>query len=80
MRYLYGSKKGGPGQLVATFGSEQQLAAYVRWATLQRFGERSGKFEQGSVLAGYDTWEESEQPLTEEDEKSVTHNPSPNMM
>ena len=80
MRYLYGSKRGGPQRLVATFGSEQQLAAYVRWATLQSFGERQGKFEQGSVLAGYDSWEESPQPRTEDDETSVTHNPSPNMM
>lgn len=80
MRYLYGSKRQGPSKLVATFGSEQQLAAYVRWATLQSTGERSGKFEQGSVLAGYDSWDASHEPLTEDDEKSVTHNPSPNMM
>jgi hypothetical protein len=80
MRYLYGSKKSGQKRLVATFGSEQQLAAYVRWATLQSFGERQGKFEQGSVLAGYDTWEASLQPLTDEDQQDVAHNPSPNMM
>jgi hypothetical protein len=30
MHYLYGSKKGVPRRLVATFGSEQQLLAYVR--------------------------------------------------
>lgn len=30
MHYLYGSKKAGPKRLVATFGSEQQLLAYVR--------------------------------------------------
>ena len=80
MRYLYGSKKGGAGKLVATFGSEQQLLAYVRWATLQSTGERSGKFEQGSVLAGYDTWHESTEPMHEEDASQVMHNPSPNMM
>jgi len=80
MRYLYGSKKDGPQRLVATFGSEQQLAAYVRWAMLHRTGERSGKFEQGSVLAGYDTWHESTEPLTEEDASDIVHNPSPNMM
>ena len=34
MYYLYGSKPGVPRKLVATFGSEQQLLAYVRWATL----------------------------------------------
>ena len=44
----------GERRLVATFSSEQQLLAYVRWATLEPTGERSGKFEQGSVLAGYE--------------------------
>jgi hypothetical protein len=34
--YLYGSKPGSSRKLVATFGSEQQLLAYVRWATLQQ--------------------------------------------
>ena len=43
MHYLYGSKKAGPRRLVATFGSEQQLLAYVRWATLKSEGERQGK-------------------------------------
>ena len=80
MRYLYGSKRGGPEKLVATFGSEQQLAAYVRWATLQKTGDRSGKFEQGSVLAGYDTWNQSTEPLSDDDASQVVHNPSPNMM
>ena len=65
---------------MATFGSEQQLLAYVRWATLKTTGERSGKFEQGSALAGYDTWNESTEPLTQEDAAQVVHNPTPNMM
>ena len=59
MHYLYGSKKAGPLRLVATFGSEQQLLAYVRWATLKSEGERRGKFEQGSALATSDAWESS---------------------
>jgi hypothetical protein len=80
MQYLYGSKKGGPTRLVATFGSQQQLAAYVRWATLQDLGHRTGKFEQGSALAGYNSWEESAEPLTSDDETAVVHNPSPSML
>jgi hypothetical protein len=80
MRYLYASKAGAAPRLVATFGSEQQLLSYVRWATLKETGPRQGKFEQGSVLAGYHTWEESAQRLTDEDETQVVHNPSPNMM
>ena len=80
MHYLYGSKKGVPRRLVATFGSQPQLHAYVRWATLQDLGNRQGKFEQGSPLAGYNAWEESAEPLTEEDETSVVHNPTPSML
>jgi len=34
MYYLYGSKKDVERRLVATFGSEQQLLAYVRWGNL----------------------------------------------
>jgi hypothetical protein len=67
MRYLYGVKKDGVRRLVATFGSEQQLQAYVRWATLEKTGERAGKFEQGSALASCQSWEQSTQPLTEDD-------------
>lgn len=80
MRYLYASKLNGPQKLVATFDSQQQLRAYVRWATLQSLGERTGKFEQGSALAGYHSWEESEEPLTEEDAGAVLHNPTPSML
>lgn len=80
MRYLYAAKPGVPRRLVATFDSQPQLLAYVRWATLQSQGDRSGKFEQGSALAGYGSWEESDQPLTEEDAAQVVHNPSPTML
>jgi len=68
MHYLYGSKKGVDRRLVATFGSEQQLLAYVNWATLKSLGERRGKFEQGSDL------------LTSEDPQRVVHNPTPSML
>lgn len=80
MHYLYGSKKGVPCRLVATFGSEQQLLAYVCWATLQDFGERRGKFEQGSALASYDAWQHSTEPLTDEDANEAPFNPSPSML
>lgn len=80
MHYLYGSKKGVERRLVATFGSEQQLLAYVRWATLQDFGDRRGKFEQGSALASYQAWEPSTEPLTDDDPEAVIHNPTPSML
>ncbi|TWU25983.1 hypothetical protein [Bythopirellula polymerisocia] len=80
MYYLYGSKKGAEHRLVATFGSEQQLLAYVRWATLKDLGEHSGKFEQGSALASYSAWEHSTEPQTDEDASGVVHNPTPSML
>jgi len=80
MRYLYGQKKDVPRRLVATFDSQQQLRAYVRWATLAETAPQQGKFEQGSALAGYQGWEESTAPLTEEDSQAVVHNPTPSML
>lgn len=79
MHYLYGSKRGVPRKLVATFDGEQHLLAYVRWATLS---EKDGvcKFEQGSSLAGYQGWSHSPQPSTDDDPAAVEHNPSPNML
>jgi hypothetical protein len=80
MRYLYGSKQGIARKLVATFDSEQQLLAYVRWATLKASAHQAGKFKQGSGLASYSAWEQSAVPLTEDDEADVVHNPSPSML
>jgi hypothetical protein len=80
VHYLYASKKAVPRRLVATFDSEPQLLSYVRWATLEETGERSGKFEQGSVLAGYNRWESSREPLTDDDDSLVEHNPTPSML
>jgi hypothetical protein len=80
MHYLYGSKAGVERRLVATFSSEQQLLAYVRWATLESTSDRAGKFEQGSVLAGFNRWEESADALTDEDAGLVEHNPTPSML
>jgi hypothetical protein len=80
VHYLYASKRGGSRKLVATFGSQQQLLAYVRWATLQAGTDGTYKFEQGSTLSGYDRFESSDAPLTGEDAGSVAHNPSPTML
>ena len=80
MHYLYASKTGVSRRLVATFDSEPQLLAYVRWATLESFGENRGKFEQGSPLAGYGAWERSTEALTDDDAAEVAHNPTPSML
>jgi hypothetical protein len=80
MHFLYGSKRNVARRLVATFSSEAQLRAYVRWATLEPTGERTGKFEQGSALVGYNSWEASTEPLTDDDPTTVEHNPTPSML
>jgi hypothetical protein len=80
MHYLYGSKPGLDRKLVATFDSEQQLLAYVRWATLQESASGTFKFEQGSALSSYNGWQHSRTPLTEEDATQVLHNPTPSML
>jgi hypothetical protein len=80
MHFLYGLKADGTRHLAATFDSEQQLLAYVRWATLQELGGGRGKFEQGSALAGFDSWKASTEPLTNEGAEAVVHNPSPSML
>jgi hypothetical protein len=78
---LYASKRGGPERLVATFDSEQQLQAYVNWATLESHGDNRGKFEQGSALASHDTWQKSSTSLHDEDDpETVPHNPTPSML
>lgn len=48
--------------LVATFDSEEQLRAYVQWATLRKRSEGMHDFEQGSILAGYQRWGLEERP------------------
>jgi hypothetical protein len=80
MHYLYGFKKGAGPRLVATFGSEQQLLAYVNWATLKSHGEQRGKFEQGSELASYESWQSAGEPMTDDDADKVAHNPTPSML
>lgn len=80
LHYLYGSKKDIDRRLVGTFDSEQQLLAYVHWATLKNLGGSRGKFEQGSALSSYESWELSEDPSTDEDPEEVIHNPIPSML
>lgn len=80
MFYLYASKPGVARKLVATFDTEQQLLAYVNWATLAKNADGTSKFEQGSALAGYQHWEKAGSPLTADDPELVVHNPSPSML
>ena len=79
MVYLYGHKADWPPKLVATFDSEPQLLAYVRWATLSENGGVT-KFEQGSPLASFQGWSHGQEPPADEDVTAVLHNPSPSML
>jgi len=78
--YLYASKPGVAQRLVATFDSEPQLQAYLGWATLETHPDGTRKFEQGSPLAGFQSWKQSAQLLTGDDPRAVVHNPSPSML
>ncbi len=80
MYFLYGSKPGVPQKLVATFDSQEQLLAYVGWATLKVNEDGTRKFEQGSALVGYQRFEASSTPLTDEDAETVFHSPTPSML
>ena len=78
--YLYGERSGSGKKLVATFGSEQQAQAYVRWATLAENPDQTFTFEQGSGLTAFNQYEISATPLTDDPADDVRHNPTPSML
>ena len=80
MYFLYGSKPGIDQELVAVFDSEPQLLSYVNWATLKTNPDGSRKFEQGSALSGFDRFEHSATPLTDEDDSQAPYGPTPSML
>ena len=80
MHHLYGSKPGVDHKLVAVFDSEPLLLSYVNWATLKTNPDGTRKFEQGSVLSGFDCFEYSATPLTVEDDSEVPYGPTPSML
>ncbi len=80
MHYLYGVKPAQGEKLVATFDSEQQLQAYVRWATLSVAPDGKHKFEQGSPLVGCQAYTASTTLQPGNDPAAVTHNPTPSML
>ena len=79
MHYLIGIRPNGERRLVATFGSEQQLLAYVRWATLSESAAGQRKFEQGSTLVGCVDFKSTTTPPADTSE-DVPHNPTPSML
>jgi hypothetical protein len=79
MDYLYGSRPGLPRRFMASFDSEAQLLAYVRWATLSQHGGVR-RFEKGSSLAGFHDFNYTGEPVTNDDPATADHNPSPSML
>ena len=71
MHFLYASKPGVTRKLVATFDTLPQLQAYVNWATLGHHENGTYKFEQGSALASYQSWEQSTTSEAGDDVESV---------
>jgi len=80
MLYLYCLNPGKTKKLAATFDSEQQMLAYVRWATLQKNADGTYKFEQGRPPRRLHGLRASRTPLTEDDSEQVPHNPTPSML
>jgi len=80
MVYLFCIKPNKPRKLVATFDSEQQLLAYVRWATLQQDEHGNCKFEQGSALVGCTQFDYAASPPAIDVAADTPHNPSPSML
>ncbi len=76
---LYGTKSDGDRHVVATFGSEQQLLAYVHWATLAANEDGTYKFEQKTALTGCTSYEYSQNEYPQEG-LDVPYNPTPTML
>lgn len=79
MHALYGLKKG-TRNVAATFDSEQQLLAYVRWATLSKQPDGTCKFEQKTPLVGCSGCEHETIDPAEAAQLDVPHNPTPGML
>jgi len=73
---LFGQDRSGD-RLVATFDSEQQLLAYVRWAILETRDDGTMKFEQKTPLTGCHGYRYESAAGEAGD---VPHNPTPGML
>lgn len=80
MYYLFGKRRNGQSELVAKFGSEQQLLTYVRYATLQTDEDGLCRFEQKTPLTGCIDYSTSREATTAEQAMDVPFNPTPTML
>jgi len=78
--FLYGKRRNGKSELVAKFGSEQQLQAYVQYATLKVDDDGTHRFEQKTPLTGCVGYSYSDEGSEEEQAADVPFNPSPTML
>ncbi len=77
---LFGRKADASRRLVATFDSEQQLLAYLSWATLRKEPDGTRKFEQNTPLTGCTGYDYAEAAAHPGEGAPVPHNPSPGML
>ena len=80
MYYLYGKKRNGTIELVAKFGSEQQLLTYVRYATLRNNDDGTNTYEQKTPLTGCVGHAFSKEASMDDLQKDVPLNPTPTML
>ena len=80
MFYLYGTKRAAPRRLIATFDTEEQMLAYIRWATLNENSDGTRRFEQGTPLTGFLNCEGSDEALNGDPVDLVPLNPTPSML
>jgi hypothetical protein len=78
--YLYGTRRNGKTELVENFWSEQQLLAYVRYATLRVEEDGSHIFEQKTPLTGCVGYTVATEASEEDEAKDVPENPAPTML
>ena len=77
---LYGIKGDSPRKLVAMFDSEQQLQAYVSYATLKTEPDGTHKFEQKTPLASYTNYAYERAEPGQAVPEDLPVNPSPGML
>lgn len=80
MYFLYGIRRNGKSELVARFGSEQQVLAYVNYATLRSNDDGTHVFEQKTPLTGCIGYSIATEVPDEDQELDVPFNPTPTML
>ncbi|QDS97572.1 hypothetical protein HG15A2_08350 [Adhaeretor mobilis] len=80
MNFLYGHRRNGNTELVAKFGSEQQMLAYISYATLRTNEDGTMVFEQKTPLTGCVGYSVACEASEEDQAKDVPFNPTPTML